>query len=111
MKIIYIAHPIGGDVEGNLKKIAQIAREINLEYPDVVPIAPYYLDCHALDDSNPEERQRGILNDSEFFDRKIMDEVWLYGDRISEGMSQEIRQANAMGIPVISMSEGTWNIK
>jgi len=104
MKIIYIAHPIGGDVENNLKKVAQIAREINLEYPNVVPIAPYFLDCHALNDDIPEERQRGITNDSEFFIRKIMDEVWLYGDRISNGMKQEIKQAHAMGIPVVVMS-------
>jgi len=26
MKIVYIAHPVGGDVEGNLKKIAEIGR-------------------------------------------------------------------------------------
>jgi len=107
MKIIYIAHPISGDIEGNLNKIVEIARHINLTLPNVTPIAPYFLDCHALNDDIPEERQRGITNDSEFFIRRIMDEVWLYGDKISNGMKQEIRQARAMNIPVISKSEGT----
>ena len=105
MKVVYIAHPIGGDVENNLKKVAQVAREINLEYPDVVPIAPYFLDCYALDDNNPEERERGIKNDIALFHKGFIDEVWLYGDRISFGMSKEIELANKLGIIVVSKSQ------
>ena len=67
MKIVYIAHPIGGDVENNLEKVRQIVRKLNLERQDIVPFAPYWLDCHALDDNNPQERERGIKNDKTFF--------------------------------------------
>lgn len=102
MKIVYIAHPISGDIAGNLEKIRQIVRQINLQYSDVVPFAPYWVDCHALDDNDPEERQRGITNDQEFFLRKVIDEVWLFGDRISGGMQTEIELANALGIPVVN---------
>jgi len=107
MKIIYIAHPIGGDTKKNLKKVAKIARELNLAYPDILPMAGYFLDCYALDDNIPEERQRGIDNDTEFFNRSIMDEVWCYGDKISTGMWAEINKARAMGIKVRFMSKGT----
>lgn len=31
MKTAYIAHPISSDVKGNLEKVAQIARDINLK--------------------------------------------------------------------------------
>jgi hypothetical protein len=104
MRIIYIAHPISGDVKGNLEKIRQIVREINLTIPDVVPFAPYWLDCHALDDNNPEERKRGIANDTALI-RRAVDEMWLYGDRISNGMQAEMELAERLGIPVIDKTK------
>ena len=107
MKIVYIAHPISGDIEGNLEKIRVIVRHINFNCPDIVPFVPYYVDIVSLDDNNPGERARGINNDSVFFFRKMMDEVWLYGDRISEGMKNEIKLAQRAGIPVLSKSMGT----
>jgi hypothetical protein len=107
MKIVYIAHPISGDIKGNLEKIRQIVREINLNEPDVVPFAPYWIDCHALDDTIPAERERGIKNDHEFLTRGFIDEMWLFGDRISNGMSHEVAIALKQRIPVISQTEAT----
>lgn len=100
MKIAYIAHPISGDIEGNLKKIRAINRTINLEEPDVVPFAPYYLDCVSLDDNVLEERERGIKNDIELMKRGFIDELRLYGDRISNGMLAEIKMALKFNVPV-----------
>jgi hypothetical protein len=108
MKIVYIAHPISGDVEGNIKKILAIIREINLTMPDVIPIAPYIVECQALDDNNPEERKRGIANNFQYFRRRIMDEVWLYGPRISSGMSDEWDLCEIYNIPVWSKSKETY---
>ncbi|SEV88655.1 hypothetical protein SAMN05428988_0129 [Chitinophaga sp. YR573] len=102
MKIVYIAHPISGDIAGNLEKIRQIVRKINLECADIVPFAPYWVDCHALDDTIPSERERGIKNDTEFFKRGVIDEVWLFGDRISFGMQCEIEMAVSLGISVVN---------
>lgn len=31
MKVVYITHPISGDIKGNLKKIEAMGRQINLE--------------------------------------------------------------------------------
>ena len=107
MKIAYIAHPIGGDVKGNLEKIRKIVRKINLEELNVVPFAPYWLDCHALDDNVSAERYRGIRNDIELIKRGFVDEVRLYGDKISRGMRAEVELANELGIPVVSMTEET----
>ena len=105
-KIIYIAHPIGGDVPGNLQKVGEIYRQISLYRPDVIPFAPYIATISCLDDNVPQERAIGFEHNKGFFDRRIIDEVWLYGDRISNGMAQEIEWANRLGIPVVSMSEG-----
>lgn len=105
MKIAYIAHPIGGDPDGNVKKILAIIKQINLEEPDVVPFAPYLGDVLALDDNNPDERERGIKNDKFLLSKGFIDEVRLYGDRISKGMADEIGYAAVFGIPVIPMSQ------
>lgn len=99
MRVAYIAHKISGDIPGNLEKIRQIVRHINLTEPHVVPFAPYWLDCHALDDDNAWERERGIRNDHEFFERKVMDELWVCSE-ISRGVAAEIKLAEEKGIPV-----------
>ena len=103
MKIVYIAHPISGDIEANLADLRRIIRRINLEYPDVVPLAPYYADIVSLDDNIPEERERGIKNDTALLERGFIDEVWLTGPRISFGMNCEVKLADKMGIPVVNL--------
>jgi len=108
MKIVYIAHPISGDIQGNLKKILDIIREINLTKPDIVPFAHYWVDCHALDDTILSERERGIKNDTALFNAGFIDELWLYGDKISKGMRAEIELAKSLNIPVLYKSDGTF---
>lgn len=107
MKIVYIAHPISGDVQNNLASIRKIVKDINLSMKDVVPFVPYYVDCVALDDSNPVHRQRGIKNDHAFFEKGVIEELWLYGNTISNGMKEEIKLALKHGIPIFTRSIGT----
>lgn len=107
MKKVYIAHPIGGDVDGNLVKVAEIIREITLNAPNVIPIAPYFVLCHALDDTDPEERKRGMEVGLDYIKHASGLEIWLYGDRISAGMKAEIKHAQHYGFSVIPMTKGT----
>lgn len=107
MRIIYIAHPISGDIQGNLNKVLDIVRELNLTEDEIVPFAPYWIDCHALDDNDPVQRQRGIDNDIALFKKGFIDEVWLYGDKISNGMRNEIELAASLGIKIRAMSTAT----
>ena len=100
MIIAYIAHPIGGDVEGNLAEVCKIVRKINLEYDDVVPFVPYYCDVVSLDDSNLEERSRGIKNNHTILNSGMVDELWVYGTKISSGVAGEISLAKKLGIPI-----------
>lgn len=110
MKICYIVHPIGGNVEENLERIRLIVRDINLSYADVVPFAPYWLDCHALHDGDPQERERGFKNNTAILSRGMVDELWVYGDRISNGVWSEIQLAQALNIPVIAKTEAVSRI-
>lgn len=107
MKIVYIAHPIGGDIAGNLQKIVKIGREISLLEPDVIPFAPYFFDCYCLNDDIPEERQRGIRNDVAWFKKGVISELRLYGNRISRGMRAEINICKSEGIPIRAMTKET----
>lgn len=100
MKIAYIVHPIAGDKETNLELISHIVRKINLTESDVVPFVPYYADCVAMDDRILSERERGIKNDHEILSRMFVDELWVYGNRISNGMKAEIMWALDNKVPV-----------
>lgn len=100
MKIAYIAHPVSGDVEGNIEKILKIVRTINLEDPDTVPFVPYLSDLLALDDNKPEERERGIKNDIHILKSGMVNQIRLYGDKISDGMRAELNLAKELGIEI-----------
>lgn len=99
-KIIYIAHPVGGDVPGNMIKIGKIYRQLSLQN-EVVPFVPYVAAIGSLNDSVPEERLLGFSHNKAIFHSGCIDEVWLYGDRISPGMLIEIHWANELGIKVV----------
>jgi hypothetical protein len=56
-----------------------------------IPFAPHLLFPQFMDDNSPEERQLAM------FMNMIMlghcEELWVFGDRISAGMKQEIHKA------------------
>ena len=106
-KIVFISHPVSGDVPGNIKKIIAIARHINLTEPDVVPFVPYLIDLYSLDDTKINERGRGLKNGQEIFNSFPIDELRVYGDRISKGMNAEIEMAIDHNIPVRPMTPET----
>jgi hypothetical protein len=107
MKTVYIAHPIGGDVENNIKKVIAICREVNLKEPDIIPFVPYLSDLYALNDEIPEERERGLKNGLSLLKKDFIDEIWLYGDRISNGMRAEIKVCLEVGIKVVAKTNET----
>jgi len=109
-RIAYIAHPIGGNVEDNLKSLRRVIYNINKYEKDTVPFCPYYADVVTLDDNDPLQRARGIENDMAILKRPgMVDELRLYGERISDGMKEEIMVAHTMGIPVVCGSEKLYN--
>lgn len=103
MKIVYIAHPIAGDVEKNLEDLKRILRKINTGTLEVCPVAPYAFS--GLDDSDKIERERGIMNNIELIKTKVFKELWLTGDKISAGMKQEIELFTSLGIPVFNFTK------
>lgn len=104
-KTVFIAHPIGGDVENNVKRVREICERIHSK--TIIPVAPYLVSLQYLNDEVVEDRQLGVEANLECFHRGYVDELWLFGDRISTGMKEEIRLAQELKIPIIPQTEST----
>lgn len=94
--LVYIASPLSGDVEQNLE-FARKACRFAIER-EVTPFAPHLLYTQMLDDSSPADRQLGIDMGNQMLE--LCDELWLCGDRISEGMANEKELAEQLGISI-----------
>ena len=87
--IVYICSPYAGDIEGNTEAARRYSRfAVEAGY---IPIAPHLLFPQFMDDDDPAERELGL-----FFGNALMSkcsEVWVFGERISNGMAAEIKRA------------------
>jgi len=101
-KLVYLAHPIAGDVQGNIASVLRICREVHS--PDVIPVVPYIPALQYLNDDSPAERALGMSANKEYFDRRLFDELWLCGPRISSGMREEVVWCRQLSIPVLCYS-------
>jgi hypothetical protein len=97
-KIVYIAHPISGDIKNNIKKIVAILKDVHTE--KVIPFAPYIVQLKYLNDNIINERELGINVNRELFSRKFIDEIWFCGGKISPGMQMEVKFGLEYGIPM-----------
>ena len=97
-KLVYIAHQVGGNVEENIRSVLKICREVHTA--ETIPVAPYLVAVQYLEDAVEGERALGMAANREYFTRKLIDELWLCGPRISAGMEGEVRLSLEHGIPI-----------
>ncbi len=90
---------------GNMEKVIAICEQVRKQ--GHTPIAPYLLSFPQADGGVIENRELGVWANLTSFERGYVDELWLYGDSISEGMKIEVALAKKLGIPVVAKSEGT----
>ncbi len=105
IKTVFIGHPISGDVRANVAKVLKICTEVHTK--DITPVAPYLISLQYLNDEIVEDRELGMEANHECFRRRYVDELWLFGEKISSGMRKEILLAREMGIPIIAKTEET----
>lgn len=107
LKKVFICSPLrptGATAEERKKelthnrRIAEVACKcaVRLGY---MPLAPHLFFPLFLSDNDLEEREVGIRFGLEWL--KECDEIWVIGQRVSEGMKREIVVAVERGIPVI----------
>lgn len=105
MKTVFVAHPVRGDVAGNMQKVLAICEELHTK--EVIPVVPFLVSLQYLKDHIVEDRELGIQANHECLRRRYVDELWLFGDHISSGMAGEVKLARELGIPVVPQTEGT----
>lgn len=95
MKMVYIASPLRGDYNTNVKNTVEycsIAADLG-----VLPMAPHIIFSQWCNDTIPEQREQGLKLGLSLLEKS--EELWVMGDQISEGMKGEIAFAKEHGIP------------
>jgi len=94
MKVVYVAHPVSGDAEGNIQRALRWIEKLEEAFP-VAVVASWVQECMIWDDDNPDERRAAMERDLAVIEK--CDEIWLVGPRISDGMRHELSHAIAHG--------------
>lgn len=100
MKKVYICAPLGGDVESNLQQVKKYT-----EYAlrcGTAPVVPHFY-ALCLDDNDPKEREIGMAAGLSLL--WFCDEMWIFGDEITEGMRNEINFCRNLNIRTKTISE------
>ena len=111
VKTIYVCSPYKpvslteADREWEMKenvKRAKLACRILVKL-GYLPLAPHLYFTRFLEDGDEKEREEGIALGLRWLE--ISDELWVFGERISDGMNREISYARELGIPVRCLPE------
>ena len=100
MKKVYICAPLGGDVAENIecaKRYSEYALKCG-----AAPVTPHFY-ALCLHDDVPEEREMGMAAGLSLL--WFCDEVWVFGDQITDGMRAEIKLAHNLNIRVKFIKE------
>ncbi len=96
MKLICISSPLRGDYNTNIKNAVEYCRLASEQ--NVLPLAPHIIFSQWCNDTVPELREQGLKLGLALLEKA--DELWVMGEKISEGMRGEIVFAAEHGIPV-----------
>lgn len=96
MPLVYIASPFAGDTEYNIARAQGYCRFAVGK--GSIPLAPHLHYPQFMDDGDKEQRSLGLRFALILLGK--CDELWVFGDRISDGMNAEIAKAKRRGMPV-----------
>ena len=99
-KKVYICAPLGGNVEGNVKKAVRYAKFALKS--GVAPIVPHFY-ALCLNDDILKERELGRQAGMSLL--WFCDEMWVFGDRVTQGMQEEILFCKNMKIKIRKIKE------
>ncbi len=89
---VYICSPYAGDMSHNRAVAIRACRYVITQ--GMIPVASHLLYPQILNEGNPDERELGLVFGLELL--SACDQVWVFGERISSGMEQEIREAQKL---------------
>ena len=89
--VVYVCSPFSGNLESNVENTRRYCRfAVDSGF---VPFAPHLLFPQFMYDEVPEERELALFMGIVMLTKCA--ELWVFGERISKGMAQEIRKAEA----------------
>ena len=100
MKKVYICAPLGGDVESNLERVKRYTRYALM--CGTAPVVPHFY-ALCLNDDNQKEREIGLAAGLGML--WFCDELWVFGQNITEGMKQELQFCKHLNIKTRYVSE------
>ncbi len=83
--LVYVCTPFSGDIKGNVDKALKFSEFIYKK--GGIPLTPHLL-FPFLDDSKKEDRENAMFMDVVLLGK--CNEVWVLGNKITEGMKQEL---------------------
>ena len=119
-RLVYVAHPMSGDIDGNTEKVKKIIRFLTekekkrvadlerrgFQYQERLFVAPYLASIAVFDDRIPKERVWGTEINERMINNQAFNDLWLFGDRYTEGMHREVRLAKIKNISIAAISKG-----
>ena len=92
-KKVYICAPLGDNVTENLERVKEYT-EYALKC-GAAPVVPHFY-ALCLDDNDPKQRETGMQAGQSLL--WFCDEMWIFGDELTDGMKEEIQFCKNMKI-------------
>ena len=102
MKKIYVCSRYAGETDENVIKAIEYCGFV-AKICGAIPVAPHIYFTQFLDDTLSEDRAFGTMAGLMLL--SDCDELWYFGDSVSQGMVREIIAAKEQGIPVRYVSD------
>ena len=94
--MVYICSPLSGSIAANQRSARRYCRfALDGGY---IPLAPHLYFPQFMDDGSGAERDLALFMDIVLLSK--CDQLWVFGDRVSKGMSIEIEKAKRKGQPI-----------
>lgn len=100
MKKVYICSPLGGNVKENIEQAKQYAKYALM--CGMAPVVPHFY-ALCLDDNKPDERAIGMAAGMALL--WFCDELWVFGDVMTEGMQHEVNFCMNLNIKIRYIKE------
>lgn len=100
MKQVYIASPLRGDYDTNIRNAVEYCRLATEN--GVLALAPHIIFSQWCNDTVPEQREQGLKLGLELLSHS--EELWVMGTKFSQGMQGEVEFAKEHGIPTYFIS-------
>ena len=100
--IVYICSPLSGEVEKNSAKARRYCRFA--VDSGCVPLAPHLFFPQFMSDKDKSERALALFMDIVLLSKCA--ELWVFGNKVSSGMSKEISQAKKKKMTIRYFTDG-----